>query len=138
MNRSLLAVFIAICCLGFSTATLLSQPKNTASDALQTPIDIEFTKQMSRSQKDFAWSQTYYRSYKKTSEIPYLGLAAEFCRKTISRLATIQKALSRTTKFYNQADQKRVQACRFYDRLQRQSLLLDPTYHLEGSGPACQ
>ena len=84
------------------------------------------------------WSMTYHDSYKRTKEIPYLQLAAKFCLKAINRLGNAQKMISRTTKFYNMADEKRLQACRFYTKLQRMSFLLKPKYHLRGSGNACE
>lgn len=112
--------------------------QSPSPNPLKTPIDIQFTMQMSRSQQDFQWSQTYFDSYKKTLEIHYLKLAADFCRKSIIRLSEMQKTLSRITRFYNQADQKRLQACQFYEKLQRESFLLETKYHLDGSGSDCQ
>ncbi|MCG8336784.1 MAG: hypothetical protein MJE63_19940 [Proteobacteria bacterium] len=106
--------------------------------AVKPPVDIQFTNQMTRSRKDMQWSQTYHASYKRTKEIPYLQLAASFCLKAINRLADTQKSISRTTKFYNMADEKRLQACQFYTKLQRMSFLLEPKHHLGGSGNACK
>jgi predicted secreted protein len=104
----------------------------------KTPANIEFTSQMSRAKKDLVWSRTYFNSYQMTTEVSYLKLSAGFCLKSINRLAETLKQLSRTTKFYNMADQKRLQACQYYDILQRKSFLLLPKYHLNNPGASCQ
>ena len=116
--------------------TQRQQPQTGQS--AKPPVDIQFTNQMTRSRKDMQWSQTYHASYKRTREIPYLQLAAKFCLKAINRLSDTQKSISRTTKFYNMADEKRLQACQFYTKLQRMSFLLEPKHHLRGSGNACK
>ncbi len=148
-----LFIFIGLLPLGQVTAQQQTQTRPgiqtqqktpTQTPQLQTkqpvkpPVDIQFTNQMTRSRKDMQWSRTYHDSYRRTKEIPYLQLAAEFCLKAINRLADTQKSISRTTKFYNMADKKRLQACRFYTKLQRMSFLLEPKYHLRGSGNACK
>jgi hypothetical protein len=137
--RCVLFLLLFSCAVWQYPLTLWAQTEQpTPPNPVKTPIDIQFTLQMSRSEQDFQWSQTYYNSYKKTLEIPYLDLAAEFCHKAIVRLAEVQKVLSRITRFYNQADQKKLQACQFYDKLQRASFLLESKYHLGGSGADCQ
>ena len=118
------------------SSTQPQQPQ--VKQPVKPPVDIQFTNQMTRSRKDMQWSQTYHASYKRTKEIPYLQLAAKFCLKAINRLADTQKSISRTTKFYNMADEKRLQACQFYTKLQRMSFLLEPKHHLRGSGNACE
>lgn len=137
-ERLCIVVLLLIGSLSFFTTVSFSQSQRSSPDPIQTPIDIQFTKQMSQSETDFEWSQTYYDSYMRTKEPPYLRLAAEFCLKAINRLANLQTQLSRTTKFYNWADKKRLQACQFYTKLQRQSFLLKTKNHLTGTVAACQ
>lgn len=102
-----------------------------------TPESLQYTTRMNRALKDMEWSETYYKSYLQTRESSYLILASAFCAKAIVNYADIQQYLPRTTAFYNQADQKRLQACQFYDKLQKKSFLLTPENHLPDSGPIC-
>lgn len=104
----------------------------------KTPADIEFTRQMSRAKKDLEWSETYFQSYQMTNEVSYLKLSAQFCMKSIRRLADTQNQLSRTTKFYNLVDQKRLHACQYYDMLQKKSFLLQSRHFLNDSGSSCR
>jgi len=116
----------------------IQQSENQIQSTTKTPKEIRFTYQMNRSAKDLKWSVTYFESYKKSGEVSYLNLAAQFCLKTINRLFNTQNLLSRTTRFYQQADQKRLQACQYYDMLQKQSFLLAPVHHLADTELACQ
>ncbi len=116
---------------GQSSATTPQQKK-------KSPEDIKYTFQLSRAEKDLNWSKRYLESYKKSKEVSYLNLAATFCLKSINRLNNTRNLLSRTTRFYQEANQKRLQACQFYDKLQRHSYLLNPVDHLSDAGIGCR
>lgn len=101
-------------------------------------IELNYTYWMSRGARDMQWSKTYFESYITTNEKRYLLLAAEHCKKAIEIYFKTQSFLSRTTKFFSQADQKRLYACQFYDRIQKKSFLLTPRYHVGNIGSSCQ
>ena len=103
-----------------------------------TPETVQFTERMNQAAKDMEWANTYYNSYRQTQEVPYLRLSAVFCGKAIVMLAETQQLLARTTAFFNRADQKRLQACQFYDKLQKKSFLLAPEHRLQDSGSICE
>ena len=140
MRCKIWVLFLSLFFLGIYlpySDVIAQEQDNSAIVKKVTPADIEFTYQMHRSSKDLKWSRTYFSSYQMTGEVSYLNLAAQFCMKSINRLADTQRQLSRTTRFYNQADQKRLQACDYYLMLQNKSFLLLPKYHLAGSGKSC-
>lgn len=103
----------------------------------KTPEDIQFTNRMSRADRDQKWSITYLESYNRTKEIPYLKLSSTHCLRAIRLLAETQSMLLRTNKFYNQAEVKRLEACRLYSKIRKRSFLLDARHHLKDSGAIC-
>ncbi len=144
-NRSLFKMrlkssfFLFIVCFilfGIETDSLKGQTQPQQPKKI-TPESIEFTARMSRAAKDMKWSETYYKSYIQTREVRYLRLAGALCAKSILLLAETKQLLARSTSFFNQADQKRLQACRFYDKLQKKSYILSPENRLPDSGSIC-
>ncbi len=136
---SMIARTIALISVVLPTITnIVMAAEQLKNQSVLDPAKIKFTHRMSQSEKNFAWSDTYYKSFKKTKEPRYLGLAANHCLKAISMLHDTQMLLSRTTRFYNQADKKRLRACEFYKLLQQKSFLLPRFYHLKSSGIQCQ
>jgi hypothetical protein len=104
---------------------------------VKQPTQIDFVSRMHQSAIDLKWSETYYNSYQKTKEVDYLSLSAQRCAKAINFLYETRTLLSRTTRFYQQADAKRLEACRFYDILVRKSHLLSPSHYLSDIGRVC-
>lgn len=135
---SFVFLFVVFVIITSNIPEIKAQDQTAPLDPIKTPSDIEFTNQMSRARKDYVWSQTYYKSYRRTQEVPYLKLAGNFCLQSIQRLSNMLTKLSRTTKFYSMADEKRLQACRFYDKLQKESFILKIKDHLPGTGSACR
>ncbi len=105
---------------------------------VQDPAKIKFTYRMNTAAKDLKWSDTYYKSYKKNKELSYLKLAARHCKSAIKLLFETQSMLARTTRFYNQADKKRLLACKYFKILRQKSFLLSKEHHLRDIKRECR
>ncbi len=121
-----------------SHSFILSAAEEPIKKRVQDPAKIKFTFRMSKASKDLKWSDTYYQSYKKNKEINYLKLAARHCKSAIRLLFETQSLLARTTRFYNQADTKRLLACKYFKMLRQKSFLLSKEHHLRDIKRECK
>ena len=120
-----------------SYSFILSANETPVKKKVKDPTQIKFTHRMSKAAKDLQWSDIYYQSYKKNKEINYLKLAARHCKSAIRLLFETQSLLSRTTRFYNQADKKRLLACKYFKMLRQKSFLLSKEHHLRDINKKC-
>jgi hypothetical protein len=130
----LLAAFL------ISVTAVSAQESGSVSDQTvdHTPT-IDFGTRLSTAAREMQWSQTYWRSYEKTGEIPYLHLSAQHCRNAIQLMLETQSLLPSTTRLHYVAKNEKFQACRYYQHLRSASERLSVEHHLSAvDGNACQ
>ena len=109
--------------------------QETQPNRVSDPAKIKYNYRMEQSVNAIRWSQVYFRSFKKTHEVTYLELAAQYCLSAIQSLHQTQNLLSKTTRFHYQTKKKKLEACEFYNSLQLASHHLAVEHHLKSADP---
>ncbi|MDH5561875.1 MAG: hypothetical protein OEY59_13580 [Deltaproteobacteria bacterium] len=73
----------------------------------------------------------YFRSYKRTKEIPYLKLSARHAQKAIEIYYQLQTVVSRKTKFFRKLQLERIKTCDFHQQVRIVSSSLDPEHYIK-------
>ncbi len=133
LKTAFLAVFITVMLTWLLSPLVYSQTSTQppqSDNRVRDPAKIKYNFRMEVSSKQMEWSRIYFESFKKTDEVSYLRLAAQFCLNAISSYHQTQNLLSKTTRFHYQTKKRKITACQFYTTLQLASHHLAVEHHL--------
>lgn len=95
---------------------IISQSAVAQTAQVTKPVTT-FKQKISESNAELRWSQVYFSSYNKTTEIEYLKLSGNHCLQAIKILAEAQQTTPNTSTYYYRIKKLRFDACEYYDTL---------------------
>ncbi len=90
---------------------------------------------MEKAEQELHWSRIYRDSFDRTKEFSYLRLSAQHGLNAVQSYYRIQKQMERISAFTYKTRKKRLEACRYFESLVRESLHYDEENHLQGADP---